>query len=314
MSIAERHKVNEEGFKEFFEKELKPELRKLEIERQVIQKQHQAIAIGSGTVFIIGVVCFILGYSIVGVLFFGLAAALLFLFKSKDSWNEKYKQNVITRMLEFIDPVLVYQPTKGIGRPLFDATLLHYRHYDKYHTEDQVSGKFGNINFRYCEAKAETTGNEGKVHFSGVFMECDFNKNFKNHYILIHDVADKGLLGKIASRFDKFDRIPLEDPRFEKVFDLRGPDQVEGRYIFSPAFMERLLELDQIFDGKSFQMAFFDGKLYFTYEYDRDQFDHDFRLKADHYMHLFKSYWFACQMIAIIDILDLNNDIWKPAN
>ena len=42
----------------------------------------------------------------------------------------------------------------------------------------------------------------------------------------------------------------MENPEFEKSFDTYSTDQVEARYLLSPSFMERLLELDRKFPGR----------------------------------------------------------------
>jgi hypothetical protein len=48
-----------------------------------------------------------------------------------------------------------------------------------------------------------------------------------------------------ASRYSPLQEVQLEDPAFAECFDVYATDQVEARYILSPAMMQRLLEFRQ---------------------------------------------------------------------
>ena len=71
---------------------------------------------------------------------------------------------------------------------------------------------------------------------------ADFNKNFNGHTVVLPDTAEK-ILGKfgqsLQSMSSRGELVKLEDPEFEKEFCVYGDDQVEARYILSPALMKR---------------------------------------------------------------------------
>src|SRR5436189_219873 len=57
-------------------------------------------------------------------------------------------------------------------------------------------------------------------------------------------------------------RRRLEDPVFEKAFEVYGTDQIESRFILTPDFMERLLGLERTFQGKQLRCAFAGGEMF----------------------------------------------------
>jgi hypothetical protein len=60
-------------------------------------------------------------------------------------------------------------------------------------------------------------------------------------------IADNGLLGNLRDRFGAEGRehVRVEDPAFEKAYEVYGTDQVAARALLTPAFMERFLALGQ---------------------------------------------------------------------
>lgn len=50
--------------------------------------------------------------------------------------------------------------------------------------------------------------------------------------------------------------VKLEDPVFEREWEVYATDQIEARYILTPALMERMLEIKRRFGGKSIEFSF----------------------------------------------------------
>ena len=73
---------------------------------------------------------------------------------------------------------------------------------------------------------------------------------------------DRGLIGNlVASAGSGVERIALEDPIFERVFEAYGTDQVLGRVILTTTMLERLKELDDLAQAQGFVCAFTQGQL-----------------------------------------------------
>ena len=66
----------------------------------------------------------------------------------------------------------------------------------------------------------------------------------------------------IVNSFEKkeeaLDKVLLEDPKFDKRFDVYSSDQVEARYLVTPSFMERFYNLKTAFGAKKIKCSFYD--------------------------------------------------------
>jgi len=58
-------------------------------------------------------------------------------------------------------------------------------------------------------------------------------------------VPDKGLFGNLSERLrgGSCEQVRIEDPLFERAFEVYGTDQISARALLTPAFMERFLAL-----------------------------------------------------------------------
>ena len=73
---------------------------------------------------------------------------------------------------------------------------------------------------------------------------------------------DRGMLGNLlAHAGSEIERLPLEDPAFEGVFEVYGTDQVGGRVVLTTTMLERLKALDQLADAHGFACAFLEEHL-----------------------------------------------------
>ncbi len=68
-------------------------------------------------------------------------------------------------------------------------------------------------------------------------------------------------------------RMNLEDPEFNKKYSVITDDQVEGRYLITPAFMDRFKNLQTAFKTKNIECAFFDDKIMFALHTNKDFFE-----------------------------------------
>jgi hypothetical protein len=73
---------------------------------------------------------------------------------------------------------------------------------------------------------------------------------------------DRGLLGNMLARAGSpVERLPLEDPTFEGVFEVYGTDQVGGRVVLTTTMLEHLKALDHLAHARGFACAFLDEHL-----------------------------------------------------
>jgi hypothetical protein len=78
---------------------------------------------------------------------------------------------------------------------------------------------------------------------------------------------DRGILGNLlAGAGSTIERLPLEDPEFEGVFEVYGDDQVGGRVILTTTMLERLKTLDELAHARGFACAFLDEHLLIAFQ------------------------------------------------
>jgi len=135
--------------------------------------------------------------------------------------------------------------------------------------EDLIEGEAAGCPFELYEAhlKQRHTDSKGRTSYTTVFrgqlLRVQAPQQFLGRTIILRDA---GIFNAFLKPAKDMKRIGLVDPKFEKVFEVFGTDQVEARYLLTPDFMERLLELETTLDGKKARAAFAGGELLIAIE------------------------------------------------
>ena len=120
--------------------------------------------------------------------------------------------------------------------------------------EDHFSGRAGDAAFALCEAVLEQglPRKDMQVVFRGQIFQLITQKRRLATTVILRDTG----------WLDHFERPPglkkvgLEDPDFEKLFEVFGSDQVEAREILTPTVMQHLMELERVYAGAQLRCAF----------------------------------------------------------
>ena len=190
----------------------------------------------------------------------------------KTSSTDEAKQLLIDKLSTVLGVRFSLSPHRLYGDQFEDLALVPG--FDEATETDEVSGDFEGVDFVLQEAKLETIertrtgrgttglavslvltatkqGNRNTV-FHGLLGAFEFHKSFSS---LTIGRSDRGVLNKLSNVFVSGERVRLESPEFEDLFEVYSDDQVEARYLLTPAFMERMVELHRRFDGRV-QFAF----------------------------------------------------------
>ncbi|MCH2201708.1 MAG: DUF3137 domain-containing protein [Fuerstiella sp.] len=192
--------------------------------------------------------------------------------------------------------------------------------YDTEHSEDGISGEYKGVSLDLFETALTYTtsgGSNKTTHttFDGVVVSLSMNKRFKGKTIVRADVGD---LAKACFKFaDWLERksfnlraVRLEDPRFDKLFDVYSSDQVEARYLLTTSFMERLLDLRRAYSSKWIQCSFYDNKLLVLIWVSHNMFEPGSIFKHEDFIDDSKSLLKEMASIfKIVDTLKLDQDI-----
>jgi len=143
--------------------------------------------------------------------------------------------------------------------------------------------------------------------FSGLVVEAEFNKNFRSDLYIKQDKFEK-LIGDKTDKINFTGRnvVRLENIEFEKVFKIYSNDEIESRYILSSTFMERLLNINDKWE-RGIEATFINNKMYLFIDC-KKIYSETKKMKVDLYE---KLYEIINSLDEIMEILELNNNIWK---
>jgi hypothetical protein len=311
------------NFREFYETTLRPELEIIDREKKQVNKR--VITVLSLTVASVFFELLLIpsGTMLKGMLplltaFAGLVTTGVL----SKNYRKEFKSKIILKITGFLDEGLTYNPDGLIPLSEFLKSEIFQLSCESYTGEDHFRGKIGKTDIEFSEitAKHKNTSSSGSSQkeeyitiFSGLFIIADFNKNFKTRTIVLPDTAEK-LFGKFGQTLQSISMgrgklVRLEDPVFEKEFCVYGDDQIEARYILTPALMERIVAFKRKWD-KKVSLSFIDSKVYLAININKNLFEtRVFRPVAD-YSFMEENLRFLILLTEIVEDLNLNTRIW----
>lgn len=314
-------------FQSFYEKDLLPDLNLLEEERKKVLKQ-----------LFIAILFFIVGggtiastnYLQISPIFYIIpVAALIYATivyikynKLKQVYSLNFKKRVVQRMVDFIQPGLTYDYDKHVSKELFVNSDIFRQQIDSYVGDDCITGTIGKTDFTFSELHAqhrEVYYNNGRREerwvniFKGIFFVADFNKNFTGRTFVLPDKAEN-FLGGIFKFVQKLtvgrgQLVKLENVQFEKEFVVYSDDQIEARYILSPALMERILKFKQEANAHIL-LSFVNSCMYLAIPISMDLFEAKIFSSGTKFEYLASYYRYMNLALSIIEELNLNTRIW----
>ena len=255
------------GFDSFFAREIAPWLDEKEAERKTVVRRSLWRAL---PVIGLGIASFgassqlIDGEDARGFALFGSVVVMIFgglMLMSVVTWGRKFAEELSVKVFSHFG--YIYSPTApdSLLGPFNRCDLLPG--YDRETLEDHLLGEVDGVPFELAEAFLEKRVKRDKrddydLVFRGLIARYAFPKRFSGRTIVR---ADRGsIFNSLGHVGVDGERVHLEDPRFEEMFEVFSDNQVEARYLLTPAFMERLLRLAAE-TGAPMQAAFDGGDL-----------------------------------------------------
>jgi Protein of unknown function (DUF3137) len=298
----------------YYNKELLPELELLETERLRIKKNKIIVYLIAAVAAIIALL--VSQNFVVPLVFVGLGVLIgTFAFSNKDAAiNNAYKQKIVNKAATHFFEGITYQPYTGFSKSRFCDINLFDTEPDRYSCEDLFAGKKEKTTYSFSEVhaeyKTETTHTDKNGHtttttnwhdiFKGVIFVADCNKDFSNMVLVKRDSF------KI---FGSSTRVKMEDPLFEEAFDVYANDDIEARYLITPAFMERFLEIDKKFGG-GIMASFHNQEIIITIPFSANNFESSTWSTLLNPNKIKFEINLIYNLIQIVDTLDLNTRIW----
>lgn len=192
-------------------------------------------------------------------------------------WAELAKRPVINRLKTGINEAIAQAldlqfaanvvPGEGFARAKAFGLLPSY---DNDRFEDMWSGVLDGRPFVLHEARLTEERGSGKNRrtvtvFEGSILQIGFARRFNGITLVQRDGEHSGWFGKeresITINDVELARCDMVDPTFEDRFTVWTNDQVEGRYLVHPEYVERLLAVESAFAGNNIRALFLEGDL-----------------------------------------------------
>jgi hypothetical protein len=256
----------------------------------------------------------------------------------REAYLDQFK-GVVQKVVTYFGENFAYHQKQHIPRTEVNESLIFPLVADELAGEDLVEGELEDTSFHFSEITAdrvhEGTDQHGRPtrhnvrFFRGLFFVADFPRTIEGTTIMRPKdfswrdagAAFKGKLSsgyKVDGRLDEghdqnqLEQIHLESEELEEVYNFYSTDQIEGRYVFTPALMERIKTLSQSW-GQQVFMAFQGARLYLAvpvvnglFEPPMDKME-DMDAK-DAIKHVFRD---MNSLIGIVEDLRLDRQIWK---
>jgi len=238
--------------------------------------------------------------------FFVLAAVGYWVIRPIQAYKKDIKTQVFPIVFKFFGDNVSYNPL-----PNFTAGSLKQfaiiPNFSSETTQDEIKAPYNGVSIHMVQSTLVVgSGKNRRRVFKGVFMLLSMNKKFSTKTIVRKDL---GLLGNIFQSAAGLEAVHLEDPHFAEIFKVYSDDQVQARYILTTSFMENLLQLNEVFDGKSIEASFFDEELLLKIDSSKPWFEPDTIFKPCNFAHDAKMILQKMELVfKIIDILKLDSN------
>lgn len=235
-------------------------------------------------------------------------------------YYKAYKEYFVKKQLESTFDDVSYDWSQGLSYKYLSDTKMIYMG-DRYHSEDLVTGRYKNVNFKcadvHIEEERETEDSDGNkttyyvTVFLGQWLVFDFNKSFKSNV----QVAQKYFRGNRHGNYlfseEKYKRVKLESEEFNKNFAVFAQNEHDAFYILTPSLMEKIMDLSK--SNKSpILLCFINNELHIGLESNQNLFEPPNLKKTINENEIANELSNEIKSITMfIDQLQLDNDLFK---
>jgi hypothetical protein len=268
-----------QGFRSYYQKEIEPWMAEQKDKQKGAWRWALMVGIPSLVGFPIAIWLFFFvlswetwAFIIIALYVVGLGALTIW---PLNKLKGEIKSFLVTKVCGFFN--FDYSETaSGSGFDQFEKSGL-LPGYDRRDLEDEIKGEHSGVPFDLVECKLEDERRDSKGRttyvqiYHGVLFRFNFPKDFEGQTLVVKDSGKIGNFFKGMKK--KGERINLEDPRFEKQFEVWGTDQIEARYLLTPTFMERVVELASSMGEKRVELCFNGNRLLVSVHVSKNQFE-----------------------------------------
>ena len=272
--------------------------------------------IGGIFCMILAAMSFIMGETGIGIFFIG--GIILSIYKHtkhKERFVENYKGTIITEIIKYLNPEMIYTPKKFMSSSDYDKSGLYRRTYDSFYGDDYIKGVYKNIQF-YC-SELETTYQKGRRAastvriFKGLFFAVPLKIRFSSA-TYIWPIDEEQFEDVLSA--DSYQLLPFPSPnlyklnagipRFDSNFSIFSTNANDANSLLDTDLMERLVSFKKQIK-RDIRLSFVNSILYVSINLDEEMFQPSANNPGD--KEKIKSYFFNVLLIlSIINQLNVS--------
>lgn len=274
--------MNTDQLKRLFEQRLKPKLAPLEDLRLATSKKKNALALSVGAFFI--TVFTGIDSALLLIVLFAIMMYCAVAFKlSWDKYRARYKKQIMSSLLNEINPSLRWHKDKFITQEWFEKSGLYDKKIDSYRGEDLIYGEIEGFQVEISELYvsqiflAEQGGSKRKPIFEGLFLKAQCDIPFSHcSYILPKESSKQNIKQKLFGHLFKThfgQKVVLPENEFSQSFTVisSAPDAI--LQTLTPELMMKLVGYRKQKQSISLSLSFVDQNLYIAIPESRDWFE-----------------------------------------
>ncbi len=195
-----------------------------------------------------------------------IAVAVSLHFLIVKNYKNKAKKIVLPKLISYLGKFEIIEDKyqKSIFQNYLKSLNL-ISEFNNYHADDYLVGTYKDVKLDVIEVDLSKKSGKNSVKiFKGLFVKFKSFKKFQGYTVIKRESLKIG---------NSKEQVVLEDPVFEKYFDVTATDQIEARYLLTPAFMNRLVQLNKKNIGKNLTMSFEHGNVNIAVSSSKDWFE-----------------------------------------
>ncbi len=156
-------------------------------------------------------------------------------------YEQLYKARVLPKLTPQFGALVYRRPARPDVKQLRE--LMIFKYFDHAEAKDGIAGDYRGLEVSVTQLRLSRVSHDGReTIFRGLLISIVL----KNPLLGFTAVADEGWFGALAAALSGrgVQRVGLEDPQFERVYQVYSSDQVMARALLTPDFMERLMALN----------------------------------------------------------------------
>ncbi len=196
-----------------------------------------------------------------------------------------------------------------------------FNKFNSYSCDDRIQGKYNSLDIDISEielsyiTKTKSSVRTGsskrtaehtstKTIFKGIVIKVPSYKKYQGFTIIkknFDSISNK-------NNYSNVEKVNLEDPEFEKLYDVYSTDQIEARYLLTTAFINRMVELAKKEIGKNITVSFEQGNVNIAVASEKDWFEIPIirKVQVEDFRAIIAE---LAALLAIIDSLKLEQNI-----